>query len=395
MIDQIKSLSEKYFDTVVAFRRHLHQYPELSFEEFQTTDYIQSKLTEIGIETTSKYAETGVVGYILGNNPEKQCLALRADIDALPIQEKNTVSYKSQNEGIMHACGHDVHSASLFGAANILYELRDQFEGTIKLIFQPGEEKLPGGAAVMIDNGVLKNPAVDAILGQHVFPELEAGKVGFRPGLYMASSDEIFITIEGKGGHAALAQDLRDPIQAMNHLLINLRKTVKDAEEDDIPYVIGFGDIQAHGATNVIPDTVKVEGTFRTMGEEWRKKAHKRMQRVARTIEEQFQVSIDLNIMNGYPFLKNNKHLTKQSKKYAIDYLGKDKVIDLPIRMSSEDFASYTHHAKGCFYRLGTAKSQTELNASVHTPIFDIDENALKTGMGLMSYLTIQNLSNH
>lgn len=390
---QIQQLSESFFKDVVAFRRHLHQYPELSFKEVKTTQFIEQQLNNLGIETTREYGDTGVVGFIYGNNPEKQCIALRADIDALPIQEQNDLPFQSKHEGIMHACGHDVHSASLFGAAKILQELKSEFEGTIKLIFQPAEELLPGGASIYIKNGVLNEPKVESIFGQHVFPDLPAGKVGFRPGLYMASADELHVTIKGIGGHAALAEIVNDPIIAMSHLLIAVREGIENIKIDDVPYVIGFGKIIANGATNIIPDGVKILGTFRTMQEEWRERAHQEMEKIAQEIAKQFDVEIDFDIKKGYPFLNNDVDLTKKAKQLSIDYLGAENVIDLPIRMSSEDFASYTHFAKGCFYRLGTSNSETDLSTNVHTSTFMVNEEALKIGMGLMAFLAINQLN--
>lgn len=394
LIEQINRLANQYFDETVAFRRHIHQHPELSFQEFKTTEYIEKQLQLNGIPTTRKYAETGVVGYIEGKNPSSKCIALRADIDALPITEENTIDYRSINKGVMHACGHDVHSANLFGTACILNNLKNQFNGTIKLIFQAAEEKLPGGASILIKNGVLENPKVEAIFGLHVFPELQVGEVGFKSGLYMASSDELHITIHGIGGHAALAKNLKDPIEATNHLLIQLRKAMQDIAENNIPYVIGFGDIEAKGATNVIPDRVKVLGTFRTMNENWRQLAHKKMQTVAGKIESKFGVRIDLEIKMGYPYLYNQEELTNAATNHAIELLGEKNVKNLPIRMSSEDFAYYSHHTKACFFRLGTANG-TKHKYSVHTTKFNVHENALLTGMRLMSLLSLQELKNH
>lgn len=391
MITQIKKLAEDFHPQVVAFRRHLHQFPELSFQEFRTTEFIHSKLNDIGIEVSREFSETGMIAYIKGKNPEKKCIAVRADIDALPIEEENEIAYRSKNPGIMHACGHDVHSANLYGTALILNELTDQFEGTVKLIFQPGEELLPGGAALLIEQGVLDSPKVDSIYALHVYPELEAGMVGFRPGLYMASADELHITISGKGGHAALVEQLVDPVEATNHLLIEVRKAIQEHQLENVPYVIGFGDIKAKGATNVIPNKVHILGTFRTMDEDWRSQMHELMQSTAREIEEKFRVHIDFNIIIGYPFLHNDERLTQDSKKWAIQYLGEENVTDLPLRMTSEDFASYTHHTPGCFYRLGTSNNN-EHSSSVHTPTFNVNENALKVGMGLMSWLTINEL---
>ena len=394
MINLIKQYSTELFDEVVKFRRHLHQYPELSYQEVKTTDFIEKKLQEADIPTSREFGNTGVVGFIHGRNSAKKCIAIRADIDALPISEENKVSYKSENEGIMHACGHDVHSANLYGTALILNQLKNRFEGTIKLIFQPAEEQLPGGASVYIKNGVLENPKVETIFGLHVFPDLLAGQVGFRPGLYMASSDELHITIHGKGGHAALAKNLKDPIEAMNHLLIQLRSALHKHQEPTIPYVIGFGNVEAKGATNVIPNVVKILGTFRTMDEQWRTSAHQQMQKTAEEIEQKFGIKIDLDIKKGYPCLNNHEQLTLNAKESVKTLLGEEQVFELPLRMSSEDFAYYTHHTKACFFRLGTSNTKQYKHA-VHTPVFNIDEQALLTGMRVMSWLAIVELTTH
>lgn len=393
LLTKIQQLAHQYFESTIQFRRHLHQYPELSFQEFKTTAFIEQQLTELDIEI-QKFAETGLVALLNGNNASKKCIAIRADIDALPILEQNNINYRSKHEGIMHACGHDVHSACLFGAIQILNALKNEFEGCIKFIFQAGEEKLPGGASILIEHGVLDSPTVDAIFGLHVFPELEAGKVGFREGLYMASADELHIEIIGQGGHAALAKNLKDPIVVMSHLLIEVRKALETIQETDIPYVIGFGDVQAHGATNVIPNVVHIQGTFRTMSEEWRKKAHETMISVAQKLAQLFDVQINFNIHKGYPFLNNHVELTRHAKQTAVELLGQNQVIDLPIRMTSEDFSYYTHHTKGCFFRLGTS-SKTDFKSSVHTPTFNVDEQAIYTGMSLMAALAIHELNHN
>ena len=387
MLKTIQTLATKVYPEVIDFRRRLHQHPELSFEEHETTRFICKQLEKHGVHYDLSYSDTGVVALLEGTNKSKNCIALRADIDALPIVENTGLPFASKHEGIMHACGHDVHAASLFGALLILNELKDDFQGSIKLIFQPGEELLPGGASVMIKNGVLENPKVDKIFGQHVFTELPVGMVGFRPGLYMASADELHTTITGRGGHAALAKDLRDPIVAMNHLLIELRKNIAAHNENDIPSVIGFGQIKADGATNIIPDVVKIKGTFRTMQEDWRMKAHEIMTKTATEVADRFDVTIDLGIKKGYPCLLNDEQVTLEAKKLAVEYLGEENVVDLPIRMSSEDFSFYTHNAAGCFYRLGTSNSPDDLSTPVHTSTFQVNEQALKIGSGLMAWI--------
>jgi len=386
----IKEKAEAYFKEARETRRYIHAHPELSFEEFKTSAFVVSKLNEIGIPNQI-IGGTGVLGIIEGKNPGSKMIMLRADLDALPILEKNEVEYKSQNAGVMHACGHDVHTTCLLGAARILYEIRDQFEGTVKLIFQPGEEKLPGGASILIKEGLL-NQKPDALIAQHVMTELPVGKVGFRPGLYMASTDEIYITVTGKGGHGAMPHLNIDPVLISAHLIVALQQVVSRLAKPATPTVLSFGKVIANGATNVIPDEVKIEGTFRTFDEAWRKEAHEKMRTLAKGLVESMGGKVDFNIMNGYPFLKNDEALTKKLQAAAIQYMGSENVIDLDLRTTAEDFAFYTHHAPCCFYRLGTGNAEKGIKASVHSPNFDIDEEALKTGMGLMAWLAVREL---
>ncbi|WMJ72846.1 M20 family metallopeptidase [Cytophagaceae bacterium ABcell3] len=392
--EQVKKLAIEYFDTVKKDRRHLHANPELSFKEFNTCNYISDQLAKAGIEHEAGVAETGLVALIKGKNPEKKIIALRADIDALPIVEANDVSYKSKVEGVMHACGHDVHSSSLLGAARILNDVKDQFEGTIKLIFQPGEEKLPGGASLMIKEGVLKNPEPSSILGQHVLASLPAGKVGFRSGMYMASADEIYVTVKGKGGHAAMPEKNIDPILIASHIIVALQQIISRNCDPRVPSVLSFGKIIANGATNVIPEEVKIDGTFRTMNEAWRADAHEKMKKMAEAIAEGMGGSCEFDIKKGYPFLKNAPELTDRVKNAAIEYMGAENVVDLDIWMAAEDFSFYSQHIDACFYRLGIRNEERGIVSGVHTPTFDIDENALQTGAGLMAWLAIKELQN-
>lgn len=385
----IKQKASDYKSDVIKIRRHLHQNPELSFKEHKTSQYIQQYLTSLGIEYKAGYVETGIVGLIKGKNPESKTIALRADMDALPILEENTIDYKSQNEGVMHACGHDVHTASLLGAAKILNELKDEFEGTIKLIFQPGEEKLPGGASLMIKEGVLKKPTPQAIIGQHVYPDLPAGKVGFRPGMYMASCDEIYVTIKGKGGHAALPHTFIDPIFISSTIITSLQQIVSRRAKPSTPTVLSFGKINSNGgATNIIPNEVYLQGTFRTMDETWREEAHKLIKQIAIDIANTMGGECDIEIKKGYPFLKNNEELTINSLNKAKEFLGDENVINLDLRMTGEDFAFYAQQMPGCFYRLGTGQS-----SGLHTSTFNINEEALETSIGLMSWLAISALN--
>ena len=391
--DRIKSLAQAYKQEVIDLRRHLHSHPELSFKEFQTAAFVAEKLKEIGITEIESKATTGWSALIKGKNPDKKVVALRADMDALPIIEANEVPYKSQNPGVMHACGHDAHTASLLGAAKILNEVRDQFEGTIKLIFQPGEEIIPGGASLMIKDKVLENPRPQYILGQHVMPMIPAGKVGFRSGLYMASADELYLTIKGKGGHGAMPETFIDPVLISAHLLVALQQIVSRVANPKIPSVLSFGRVEALGATNIIPNEVKIQGTFRTLDEAWRAKAHERMRQIAEGIVEGMGGQLDFEIRKGYPFLKNNPELTARSVDAARDYLGAENVLDLDIWMAAEDFAYFSQEIDGCFYRLGTRNEARGITSGVHTPTFDIEEEALEIGSGLMAWLAVSELA--
>ncbi|WP_114778305.1 M20 metallopeptidase family protein [Botryobacter ruber] len=389
--DKIKELARKYTPDTVAARQHLHANPELSFQEYNTAAYVEQTLKSYGLSPV-RMAETGVVAVVEGRNPGSKTTSLRADLDALPIKEQNEVAYKSKNEGVMHACGHDVHTSSLLGTARILQELRNEFEGTVKLIFQPGEEKFPGGASVMIKEGVLKNPSPQSIIGQHVFPMLPAGKIGLRSGMYMASADEIYITVKGKGGHAAMPEINIDTVLISAHLIVALQQIVSRHASPKIPTVLSFGKVEAMGATNVIPNEVKIEGTFRTMDEAWRKEAHKRIKKLAEGLCESMGGSCEIDIKNGYPFLKNDPALTDRVRAAAQEYLGEENVVDLDLWMGAEDFAYYSQEVPACFYRLGTRDEARGITSSVHTPTFDIDEAALETSTGLMAWLAVKEL---
>jgi amidohydrolase len=391
--DRIKSLAQAYKQEVIDLRRHLHTHPELSFKEYETAAFVAKKLKEIGITEIESKATTGWSALIRGKNPEKKVVALRADMDALPIIEANEVPYKSLNPGVMHACGHDAHTASLLGAAKILNEVRDQFEGTIKLIFQPGEEIIPGGASLMIKDKVLENPRPSSILGQHVMPMIPAGKVGFRSGLYMASTDELYLTIKGKGGHGAMPETFIDPVLISAHLLVALQQIVSRVANPKIPSVLSFGRVEALGATNIIPNEVKIQGTFRTLDEAWRAKAHEKMRQIAEGIVEGMGGQLDFEIRKGYPFLKNEPALTARSVEAARAYLGAENVLDLDIWMAAEDFAFFSQEVDGCFYRLGTRNEARGITSGVHTSTFDIEEEALEIGAGLMAWLAVSELA--
>ncbi len=392
LIGEIKQLSERYHREIQSIREHLHANPELSFEEFKTADFIEAKLTEFGITNFERKAKTGITFTMDGKSPGKT-IALRADIDALPIFEQSNVSYKSKNEGVMHACGHDVHTSSMLGAVKILKELKDHWSGTVKFIFQPGEESAPGGASLLIKEGILENPAPDTILGQHVMPLIPAGKVGFRPGKYMASADEIYFTVKGKGGHGAMPEHAIDPVVITSHIIIALQQIVSRIASPKMPSVLTFGKVQANGANNVIPDEVKVDGTFRTFDEKWRAEAKIKMKKMAVGIAEAMGATCDFTIVDGYPFLVNDPEYTERNRLGAIEYLGEANVEELDLWMAAEDFAFYSQQTTACFYRLGIRNEEKGITSNVHTSTFDIDPDALKIGMGLMAWLAIKELS--
>lgn len=391
--DKLQILARAYHQDAISLRRHLHQHPELSFQEVETGHWVADQLAALGIEHQHGIAENGVVGIIRGNKSSDKVVALRADMDALPIQEENDKPYKSQRDGIMHACGHDAHTASLLVTARLLQEMRDEFGGTVKLIFQPAEEKIPGGASIMIKEGVLENPDPICIFGQHVHPPLEAGKIGMKPGIYMASADEIYVTVKGKGGHGATPNRCIDPVLIASHIIIALQQIVSRNADPTLPSVLTFGKINSKGgATNIIPDEVYLEGTFRTLDETWREEAHQRMIKMAQSIAEGMGGSCDFRIDRGYPVLFNDEKLTAKAWLYAIEYLGKENVVELPLRMTAEDFAYYSQHIPACFYRLGTGNAAKKTTSALHTSTFDIDEDSLALSTGLMAWMAIREL---
>jgi amidohydrolase len=386
MTAEIKALAERYKSEMIAIRHHLHRHPELSYQEFETSRFIQQQLNAFGIPFTI-IAKTGVVGLIEGKNPQSRIIALRADIDALPIQESNDVAYRSIHEGVMHACGHDVHTTCLLGAAKILQETRNEWEGTVKLIFQPGEEKNPGGASIMIAEGVLQNPAPQKIVALHVHPGLQQGHLSFRGGMAMASADEIYITLNADGGHAAAPHLTADPILVASHVVIALQQLISRVNNPTQPSVLSITSIQGGFATNVIPSEVKLMGTFRAMDESWRRQAHARITELVTSLAASMGVKATVHIDVGYPFVKNDEALTESVRGLAFDYLDHDHVHETELRMGAEDFAYYTHHIPGCFFRLGVRNEEKGIIHGVHTPRFDIDESAIELGMGFMAYV--------
>jgi amidohydrolase len=392
VLNKIKSLSASLYPEVVQWRRYLHANPELSYQEFNTATFVATQLKSFGLEPVIM-ANTGLVALIQGK-PGKNTIALRADMDALPIEEKNDVPYKSTKPGIMHACGHDVHTASLLGTAKILSQLAHEFEGTVKLIFQPGEEKNPGGASYMIKEGALQNPTPASIIGQHVMPLVPVGKVGFREGMYMASSDEIYLKVVGKGGHGAAPELAIDPVVIASHIIIALQQIVSRHASPKQPTVLTFGRIIAEGATNIIPNEVNIAGTFRALNEKWRKEGLEKIEKMAKGIAESMGGMCEVTISHGYPYLENNPALTQRIRQAAEAYVGKENIVDIDLTLGSEDFAYYSHIVPASFYRLGTRNEAKGLTAYVHSPTFDIDEDALKLGPGLMAWMALAELSN-
>ncbi len=387
MENRIKSIANSIKEEIISIRHTIHKHPELSFQEENTATLVENYLSGLGLNPT-RIGKTGVYAMINGNGKSNKTVALRADLDALPIQEINQVDYASTVPGVMHACGHDVHASSLLGAAKILVEIKDQLDGNIKLIFQPGEEKLPGGASILIKEGVLENPKVDAIIGQHVMPFINTGKVGFRKGLYMASTDEIYITVHGKGGHGAMPHLCIDPVAVSAQIIVALQQIVSRKAKPILPTVLSFGKINSDGgATNVIPNSVSFDGTLRTLDENWRAECKLLIEKIAVNTAEMYGAKVDVRIENGYPFLKNDESLTSDIIGYAKHYMGDDQVEDLDIWMAAEDFAFYSQTVPACFYRLGTRNESKGIVSAVHTNTFDVDEDAIETGCGLMAFL--------
>lgn len=392
LLEKIKSLSQEYSSQVVNIRQHLHANPELSYQEFNTVKFVAEQLSSFGIEEIKNIADTGLVAEIKGRNPESKTIALRADMDALPIQEQNDVPYKSRNPGVMHACGHDVHTSSLLGTAKILHTLKNEFEGTVRLLFQPGEEKNPGGASYMIRDGALKNPQPSTIIGQHVFPLLPVGKVGFREGMYMASADEIYLRVIGKGGHGASPELAIDPVVIASHIIIALQQIISRNASPKQPTVLTFGRIRGDGATNIIPGEVTIAGTFRALNEEWRESGLAKIKKMAESLAEGMGGKCEVDISRGYPYLENNPDVTKRIRQSAIEYVGEENVVDLDISLGAEDFAYYSQVIPASFYRIGTRNEAKGITSYVHTPTFNIDEDALTISTGLMAWMAVTEL---
>ena len=384
---QLISKTNAVFEKMCAYREHLHMQPELSYKEFKTAEFVKETLLDIGVDDVRFIGGTGVITTIYAKHhlEDDKCIAFRADLDALPIQELNDVMYKSRNDGVMHACGHDVHTAILLGLAEILFSFRDHLPRPVKLIFQPGEEVNPGGANLIIDEGGLNDPEVSKMFALHVYPDFEFGNCGFREGLYMASSDELHISIKGKGGHGALKGQTINPLFMGAEFIIAAQNYINTSTPKDVPSVINFGRFEALGSTNVIPEKAHIKGTFRTMDEDWRREAKEHLQEIAKGVSEKYGGQIDVNISKGYPFLKNHTELTRTVKNLAEDILGKDKTHDLGLRMTAEDFAFYSHIVPVCFFRLGVGNTAKGITHNVHSARFDIEPKSMLTGLNVFS----------
>ena len=380
-------------EEMIAIRRHLHRFPELSFQEHRTSSYIRNLLDEWRISYSFPWVETGILAWITGSRPGP-AIALRTDMDALPVKEESGLDFASEHPGIMHACGHDVHMTSMLGVIRVLNQLRDHIAGEVMFVFQPGEEKIPGGAKLMMEEGLFKDKRPSMIIAQHVLPDMEAGKVGFRAGTYMASSDEIYMTVHGKGGHGALPRQVADPILMASHILISLQHEIHRKAPSGVPTVLSFGKVLADGAVNVIPDQVKLEGTFRTMNEHWRSEAHQLIERVAGGIAASMGGSCEVEIRNGYPVLNNHGQITREAARHASELLGPEQVEEMEIRMTAEDFAWFTQKIPGMMYRLGVKKPGSSEIFPLHTSGFRVEESSIKTGISVLAYLTVELLKN-
>lgn len=386
-MEQIQQLAHHYFAKAVEYRRHFHRYPELSGQEQETAAYICRVLDKMDISYESGVAGYGVVATLKGKLPGTKTVALRADMDALPVKEKTGQLYQSVNDGVMHACGHDAHIAILLGTLHVLKNLRDSFGGNVKAIFQPSEEAYEGGAKFMIEQGVLDE--VDLIFGLHVTPEIETGSVGICDGPFMASTDEIYFTVHGKGGHAALVNELMNPVLIGNEIITKLSEYIEINKPPEVQTVLSFGRFIAEGLTNLVPDTAEIAGTFRTFDEEWRETAIGEIENIAQKRALLYGASCETHIRRGYPVLINDPEVAGRVRNYAQSILGKTNVLNLSQRMTAEDFAYYLQKKPGLFFRLGSSFPDKAL----HSSRFDIDEKALIHGMELMSLIAMSELN--
>lgn len=371
---------------IINCRHHLHQNPELSFKEFKTSEYIKSKLRENNIEYDESLSETSVIAKIQVRN-NNEWIAVRADIDALSIVEEFESDFKSQNEGVMHACGHDAHTAILLGLAFFLKKNIHLLKENILLIFQAGEEKNPGGAKILIDNGLLSKYKINKIIAQHVDPDIESGAFSFGEGNLMASCDELYIDFSGIGGHAAIPEKHSETVLAASKFICEAKLLEKHLNEKD-PIIIAFGKIIANGAVNIIPSNVRIEGTIRTYDSSIRTLLKNTLKENARIIAEENKCKCDFVISEGYPNLHNDSKLYKEIMEFVKYFLPEEKILESKKRMSSEDFAWYSQEIPAALYRFGI-KGNGYGNYPLHNSKFNIDEKALLYACELMAFLTV------
>lgn len=379
MLQRIEQLAQKYESETIGIFRHLHAHPELSFHETETAKYVCNALSGMQIPYESGIGTNGILARIECKNPARRVIALRADMDALPIQEETDLDWKSVNDGVMHACGHDAHTASLLGAARVLNEIKEQMEGTVLLVFQPGEELAPGGANLMLQAGVFDKYKPELIIGQHVSEDFSTGTLAFRSGIIMASADEIYITHRGKGGHAAKPHLVNDTVLAAAQTLVSLQQVRSRLCPPLTPMVLSFGKVIANGAANVIPHEVKLSGTFRTYDENWRSEAKDHIRRIAAETAAAYGCTAEINIPDGYPSLTNNDALTRKLENYARQLLGDKHVVEFEQRLTSEDFAFFAQKYPACFYRFGIKSNVNKNFGRSHSSTFRVDEASLFT----------------
>lgn len=372
---------------MVEYRRHLHRNPELSFQEEKTSNFIKQVLGEQGVRIEDFGSHHSFAAIVEGSGAGKT-YGLRAELDALPITEKSGVDFSSVNPYAMHACGHDMHMAIAMGVTLSLYRQRESLKGRFVAIFESGEEVLPGGAQAITQSKLFSLLKPDAMFGVHVLPELEVGKIGVCPGKYMASGDEVYITVEGKGGHAALPHLLIDPVVCVAEIILGLQTLVSRKAPALIPTVLSFGRVEALGATNIIPDEVSIAGTFRTMDETWRNEAHKIIQQTITGIVASHGARCEVEIRKGYPSIFNNPELTQLVKQTATELLGNDNVVDLEPRMTTDDFAYFSNLVPSVFFRVGTGFPNTD-NPQLHRPTFNPAEESIGVAHSLLSKILL------
>lgn len=390
VISRIKEKAEEYFDYMVEVRRHLHRNPEVSFKEFETTEFILGELKKRGIETR-RPLETGCIGIIKGGAPGK-VIALRGDIDALPMAEEGDAKegFKSERKGVAHCCGHDFHTANLLGAANILMDLKEELQGTVVLIFQPAEEKLPGGAGVLCDSGILHELGVDEVYGLHTHPDFKPGQIAIKPGPFMACTSEFEVEIIGRGGHAAAPHTSVDPIVTGAHVIQQFQGIISRSLDPTEPAVITVGKIEGGTAHNIIPEQVKMIGTVRAFSMETARFIKKRMEEILNGVSAAAATQYKFLFREGYPPVVNDELCTGIITETAEKITGTENIILLerPI-MAAEDFAFYQQHFPGAFFFLGSGSPEADSQWGWHHPRYNVDETAFRTSVSLMAGIVL------